>query len=197
MMADWEEAFRNLEERPLEVVVEYQGALYRKFVAAREEVLARFRYAEGARRDLEEASALASELRESLKELSKETENAQGRADDVAESELKLERAAVTEDLARAEGLARAAEVLLSRPEFSFRGRAECEEQVSDLARAAVEESEKLRRAVEEAFERRARHTRGRPVKRPGLLRPDLLYSLIGSCGAWSPHRRAQLSPAR
>jgi hypothetical protein len=158
MMADRDKAFREFEERLLKVVVEYQGALYREFVAAREEVLARFHYAEGAQQDLEEASARASELRETLKALSKRTENAQGRADDVGE--LELERAAVAEDLACAEGLARAAEVLLSRPEFSFRGRAECEEQVSNLARAAVEESEMLRRAVEEAFERGVRDIR-------------------------------------
>ncbi len=142
-MAHREEAFRQPQERVLEAVAEYQRALYHEFVAAREEILWRYRYAEAARRDFEEASARASELRERLKGLHKET-NAQS-----------LEEDALTaaEDLARAEGLARAAQSVLSRPEFARRDYTEYEERISGLAREAVEASERLKQAVEEAFE--------------------------------------------
>ena len=158
-MADREEAFRELEERILEAVAEYQRALYHEFVAAREEISWRYRYAEAARRDLEEASARVSELRERLKGLHEGT-NAQSRADALTGADLRLEHAAAAEDLARAEGLARAAEAVLSRPEFAFRDRAESEEQVSELVRETVEGSEKLKQAVEEAFERGEREIR-------------------------------------
>jgi hypothetical protein len=152
-MADREEAFRELEERVLEAVAEYQRALYHEFVAAREEISWRYRYAEAARRDFEEASARASELRERLKGLHEET-NAQGGADALTTADLEVGHAAVGEDLARAEGLARAAQAVLSRPEFAFRDHTEYEEQVSGLAREAVEASEKLKQAVVEAFGR-------------------------------------------
>jgi chromosome segregation ATPase len=158
-MADREETFRELEERLLEAVAEYQRVLYHEFVAAREEISWRYRYAEAARRDLEEASARASELRERLKGLHEET-NAQSRADALTAADLRVEHAAAAEDLARAEGLARAAKAVLSRPEFASQNRAECEEQISELAREAVEESEKLKQAVEEAFERGGREIR-------------------------------------
>ena len=151
-MTDREAAFRGLEERVLEAVAEYQRALYHEFVAAREEVSWRYRYAEAARRDLEEASARASELRERLKGFQGET-NAQSQADALRAADLGVEHAAAAEDLARAEGLARAAEAVLSRPEFALRDQTEYEERVSELAREAVEASEKLKQAVEEAFE--------------------------------------------
>ena len=140
-MADREEAFRQPQERILEAVAEYQRALYHEFVAAREEILWRYRYAEAAQRDLEEASARASELRERLKGLQGEAQS--------WEDEL-----TAAEDLARAEGLARAAQAVLSRPEFAHRDYTEYEERISELARVAVEASEKLKQAVEEAFER-------------------------------------------
>jgi hypothetical protein len=159
-MEDREEARRNLERKLLELVAEYQRALRDDFVAAREGIRWRYRYAEDARRDLEEATVRASELRGRIEELSKETERLRGRADTPAEADLEVERARAAEDLARAEGLARAAESLLSRPEFALQDRAEFEEQVSGLARAAVEESEKLRRAVEEVFEHGERELR-------------------------------------
>jgi uncharacterized protein Yka (UPF0111/DUF47 family) len=142
-MADRQEAFREPEERVLEAVAEYQRALYHEFVAAREEILWRYRYAEAARRDLEDASARASELRERLKGLHKET-NAQSWEEDALTA---------AEDLARAEGLARAAQSVLSRPEFARRDYTEYEERISGLVREAVEASEKLKQAVEEAFE--------------------------------------------
>ena len=152
-MAEREAAFRELEERVLEVVAEYQLARYDEFVAAREEISWRYRYAEAARRDLEEASARASELRERLKGFDGET-NAQSQADALTAADHRVEQAAAAEDLARAEGLARAAEGVLSRPEFALRDHTEYEERVSALAREAVEASEKLKQAVEEAFER-------------------------------------------
>ncbi len=158
-MAEREAAFRELEEKVLERVAEYQRALYHEFVAAREEISWRYRYAESTRRDLEEASARASELRERLKGLRGET-NAQGEADALTAADLAVEHAAAAEDLARAEGLARAAEAVLSRPEFAFRDHTEYEERVSELAREAVEASEKLKQAVEEAFERGEREIR-------------------------------------
>jgi hypothetical protein len=158
-MADREEAFRELEERLLEAVAEYQRALYHEFVAAREEISWRYRYAEAARRDFEEASARASELRERLKGLQKET-NAQSQVDALTAADLRVEHAAAAEDLARAKGLARAAEAVLSRPEFASQNRADCEEQISELAREAMEGSEKLKQAVEEAFERGGREIR-------------------------------------
>ena len=158
-MADREETFRELEERLLEAVAEYQRALYHEFVAAREEISWRYRYAEAARRDLEEASARASELRERLKGLHEET-NAQNRADALTAADLRVEHAAAAEDLARTEGLARAAEAVLSRPEFAFRDQTECEELVSEHAREALEMSEKLKQAVEEAFEQGERKIR-------------------------------------
>jgi predicted nucleic acid-binding Zn-ribbon protein len=138
--------FRQPQERVLETVAEYQRALYHEFVAAREEILWRYRYAEAARQDFEEASARASELRERLKGLHKETNetNAQSWEEDALTA---------AEDLARAEGLARAAQSVLSRPEFARRDYTEYEERISGLAREAVEASEKLKQAVEEAFE--------------------------------------------
>ena len=142
-MADREVAFRQPEERVLEAVAEYQRALYHEFVAAREEILWRYRYIEAARRDFEEASARASELRERLKELHGET-NAQSWTDALT----------AAEDLARAEGLARAAQAILTRPEFARRDYTEYQERISELAREAVEASERLKQAVEEAFER-------------------------------------------
>jgi hypothetical protein len=120
----------------------------------------RYRYAQEAQRDLEEATTRAAELRERLGELREETERRQGQQDAPAEDNLEVERTAAAEDLARAEGLARAAETLLSRPDFAFRDRAQFEERVLDLARAAVEESEKLRRAVGETFEHGERELR-------------------------------------
>jgi hypothetical protein len=159
-MEDREEARRNRERKLLALVAEYQRALRDDFVAAREGIRWRRSYAEEAQRDLEEATVRASELRRRLEELSKETERLQGRADAPAEADLEVERARAAEDLARAEGLARAAESLLSRPEFALRDAAEFEEQVSGLARAALEEYEKLRRAVEEAFEHSERELR-------------------------------------
>jgi hypothetical protein len=158
-MADREEAFRELEERVLEAVAEYQRALYHEFVAAREEISWRYRYAEATRRDLEDASARASELRERLKELDGQT-TAQSRADASTAADLGVEHAATAEDLARAEGLARAAEAVLSRSEFAFRDHTGYEERVSELAREAVEASEKLKQAIEEAFERGEREIR-------------------------------------
>ena len=150
---DGQAAFREPEERVLEAVAEYQRALYHEFLAAREELSWRFRYAEAARRDLGEASARASELRERLKGLRGET-NAQSQVDAMTAADLAVEQAATAEALARAEGLARAAESVLSRAEFAFRDHAEYEERVSELAREAAEASEKLKQAVEEAFER-------------------------------------------
>jgi chromosome segregation ATPase len=158
-VAERESAFRELEERVLESVAEYERALYHEFVAAREEVSWRYRYTEAARRDLEEASAHASELRERLEGLHGET-NAQSQADALTAADLAVEHAAAAEDLARAEGLARAAEAVLSRPEFAFRDHTEYEERVSELAREAVEASEKLKQAVEEAFEQGEREIR-------------------------------------
>jgi hypothetical protein len=158
-VAKREEAFREPQERVLEAVAEYQRALYHEFVAAREEISWRYRYAEAARRDLEEASARASELRERLKGPHGET-NAQSRADALTAADLGIEHAAAAEDLARAEGLARAAEAVLSRPEFAIRDHTEYEERVSELARESVEASEKLKQAVEEAFERGEREIR-------------------------------------
>jgi hypothetical protein len=158
-VADREAAFRELEERVLEAVAEYQRVLYHEFVAAREEVSWRYRYAEAARRDLEDASARASELRERMKGFQEET-NVQNQADALAAADLGVEHAAAAEDLARAEGLARAAEAVLSRPEFALRDHTEYEERVSELAREAVEASEKLKRALEEAFERGERQIR-------------------------------------
>jgi hypothetical protein len=153
IVADREEAFRELEEKVLEAVATYQRALYHEFLAAREEISWRYRYAEATRRDLEEASTRASELRERLKGLHGET-RAQSWADAVTAANLGVEHAATAEDLARAEGLARAAEAVLSRSEFAFRDHTEYETQISELAREAVEASERLKRAVEEAFER-------------------------------------------
>ncbi len=141
-MAEREVAFRQPQERVLEAVAEYQRALYHEFVAAREEILWRYRYAETAQRDFEEASARVSELRERLKGLHAET-NAQSWEDALT----------AAEDLARAEGLARAAQSVLSRPEFARRDYTEYEERISGLAREAVEASERLKQAVEEAFE--------------------------------------------
>ena len=149
-MADREEAFRQPQERVLEAVAEYQRAFYHEFVAAREEILWRYRYAEAARRDYEEASARASELRERLKGLHEET-NAQSWEEDALTA---------AEDLACAEGLARAAQSVLSRPEFARRDYTEYEERISGLAREAVEASERLKQAVEEAFERGERKLR-------------------------------------
>lgn len=154
-MADRDEAFRELEEKLLGALTEYQQALYQEFVAAREEVLGRYRYAEAAKRDLEEASAHASEVRERLKGLYEERDTREP-----PDADLGVERALAAEDLARAEGLARAAEAVLSRPEFAFRDRAECQERISELACEAVEESEKLKQAVVEAFERGMRDIR-------------------------------------
>jgi chromosome segregation ATPase len=134
-------------------VTGYQRALYHEFVAAREEISWRYRYAEATRRDLEEASARASELRERLKGLRRETSSQIG-TDALTAANLGVEQAATAEDLARAEGLARAAGAVLSRPEFAFRDHTEYEEQISELAREAVEASEKLKRAVEETFQR-------------------------------------------
>ena len=169
-MAEREEVFRELEERVLEAVAEYQRALYHEFVAAREEISWRYRYTEAARRDLQEASARASELRERLEGLPEEAD-AQSGADALTSADLKVEHAATAEDLARAEGLARAAEAVLSRPEFAFRDHTEYEERVSELAREAVEASEKLKQAVEEAFERGEREIREAaesPLTEPG-----------------------------
>jgi hypothetical protein len=158
-VADREAAFRELEERVLEAVAEYQRALYHEFVAAREEISWRYRYAQAARRDLEEASARVSELRERLNTLQGET-NAQSQADALTAADLGVEHAAAAEDLARAEGLARAAEAVLSRPEFALLDHTVYEEQVSELARESAEASEKLKQAVEEAFERGEREIR-------------------------------------
>jgi hypothetical protein len=158
-VADREEAFREFEEKVLEAVAEYQRALYHEFVAAREEISWRYRYAEATRGDLEVASARASELRGRLKGLNGEA-SAQSWTDAVRVANLGVEQAATAEDLARAEGLARAAEAVLSRPEFAFRDHTEYEKQISELAREAVEASENLRRAVEEAFERSERQIR-------------------------------------
>lgn len=158
-MADRKDALRALGERLLESVTEYQRALYHEFLAAREEISWRYRYAEAARRDLEEATARASELRERLEGLQVET-NAQSQVDALTASDLGVEHAAAEEDLARTEGLARAAEAVLSRPEFAFRDQTECEELVSEHAREAVEMSEKLKQAVEEAFEQGERDIR-------------------------------------
>ena len=155
-MADREEAFREPEERVLEAVAEYQRALYHEFVAAREEILWRYRYAEAAQRDFEEASARASELRESLKGLQEKTK-AQSWEDALT----------AAEDLARAEGLARAAQAVLSRPEFAHRDYTEYEERISELARVAVEASEKLKQALEEAFERGERNIREAAERSP------------------------------
>jgi chromosome segregation ATPase len=148
-VAGRKDAFRALGERLLESVTEYQRALYHEFLAAREEILWRYRYIEAARQDFEEASARASELRERLKELHGETE-AQSWTDAMT----------AAEDLARAEGLARAAQAILSRPEFARRDYTEYEERISELAREAVEASEKLNEAVEEAFDRGERKIR-------------------------------------
>ena len=158
-MADRDEAFRELEERLLKALAEYQQALYQEFVAAREEDLGRYRYAEAAKRDLEEASSRASELRKKIKELYEDTD-AQASPGTLVEADLGVERAVAAEDLARAEGLARAAEAVLASPEFAFRNRAECQEKISELAREAMEESEKLKQAVVEAFERGVRDIR-------------------------------------
>ncbi len=158
-MADRKDALRALGERLLESVTEYQRALYHEFLAAREEISWRYRYAEAARRDLEEATARASELRERLEGLQVET-NAQSQVDALTASALGVEHAAAEEDLARTEGLARAAEAVLSRPEFAFRDQTECEELVSEHAREAVQMSEKLKQAVEEAFEQGEREIR-------------------------------------
>ena len=169
-MAEREAAFRRLEERVLEAVAEYQRALYHEFVAAREEVSWRYRYTEAARRDLEEASVRASEIRERLKSLRGETD-AQSQADALTAADLAVEHAAAAEDLARAEGLARAAEAVLSRPEFAFRDHTEFEERVSELAHEAVAASEKLKQAVEEAFEqgeREIREAAALPPTEPG-----------------------------
>ena len=169
-MAEREAAFRRLEERVLEAVAEYQRALYHEFVAAREEVSWRYRYSEAARRDLEEASVRASEIRERLKSLRGETD-AQSQADALTAADLAVEHAAAAEDLARAEGLARAAEAVLSRPEFAFRDHTEYEERVSELAHEAVAASEKLKQAVEEACEqgeREIREAAALPPTEPG-----------------------------
>ena len=170
-MADREEAFQEFEERVLEAVATYQRALYHEFLAAREEISWRYRYAEATRRDLEEASARASELRERLTRLHGET-SAQSPADAFAAANLGVEHAATAEDLARAEGLARAAEAVLSRPEFDFRDHAGYEEQISELARQAVEASKRLKRAVDEAFEQGEREIREAaepPPTEPGV----------------------------
>jgi hypothetical protein len=98
-MEDREEARRNLERKLLELVAEYQRALRDDFVAAREGIRWRYRYAEDARRDLEEATVRASELRGRIEELSKETERLRGRADTPAEADLEVERARAAEDL--------------------------------------------------------------------------------------------------
>jgi chromosome segregation ATPase len=158
-VADRKDALRALGERLLESVTEYQPALYHEFLAAREEISWRYRYAEAARRDLEDATARASELRERLEGLQVET-NAQSQVDALTASALGVEHAAAEEDLARTEGLARAAEAVLSRPEFAFRDQTECEELVAEHAREAVEMSEKLKQAVEEAFEQGERDIR-------------------------------------
>jgi len=159
-MQDREEARRELETRLLELVAEYQRVLREDFLAAREGARWRYRYAQEAQRDLEEATARAAQLRERLGELREETERRRGREEVPAEDNLEVERAAAAEDLARAEGLARAAEALLSRPEFAFRERVQFEERVSGLARGVVEESKKLRRSVGEAFEHGERELR-------------------------------------
>jgi DNA repair exonuclease SbcCD ATPase subunit len=152
-MDDREAARRELETKLLELVAEYQRVLRNHFLAVREGARWRYRYAQEARQDLEEATARAANLRERLGELREETERRRGREEVPAEDNLEVERAAAAEDLARAEGLARAAEALLSRPEFAFRDRAHFEERVSGLVRTAVEEAEKLRRALGEAIE--------------------------------------------
>lgn len=159
-MAGRKDAFRALGERLLESVPEYQQALYHEFLAAREEILWRYRYAEAARRDLEEATARASEPRERLEGLQVETNAQKSQVDALTASALGVEHAAAEEDLARTEGLARAAEAVLSRPEFAFRDQTECEELVSEHARKAVQMSEKLKQAVEEAFEQGEREIR-------------------------------------
>ena len=86
--------------------------------------------------------------------------NAQSQVDALTASALGVEHAAAEEDLARTEALARAAEAVLSRPEFAFRDQTECEELVSEHAREAVEMSEKLKQVVEEAFEQGERDIR-------------------------------------
>jgi hypothetical protein len=62
-VADRKDALRALGERLLESVTEYQRALYHEFLAAREEISWRYRYAEAARRDL--AKRLQPALRSS------------------------------------------------------------------------------------------------------------------------------------
>lgn len=159
-MADEDRARRELEEKTLALVDEYHRALRRAVVSARGEAWGRYRYAEGARKDLEDASAQAAQLRERLEGLSEEAERARQRGDELGEADLKVEHASTAEELARLEGLVRAAEALLSRPEFGPESYEDCLEAVSDAARAASEESGRLRQALEEAFERGEREVR-------------------------------------
>ncbi len=159
-MADEDEARRELEGEILALVDEYHRALRRGVVSARGEAWGRYRYAEGARKDLENASAQAAKLRERLEGLSEEAERARLRGDELGEADLKVEHASTAEELARVAGLVRAAEALLSRPEFGPESYEDCVKAVSGAARAASDESGRLRRALEEAFERGEREVR-------------------------------------
>ncbi len=159
-MADEDEARRELEAELLALVDEYHRALRRAVVSVRGEAWGRHRYAEGARKDLEDASAQAAQLQERLASLSEEVERARQRGDELGEADLRVEHASTAEELARLEGLVRAAEALLSRPEFGPESYEDCVEAISDAARAASEESGRLRQALEEAFERGEREVR-------------------------------------
>jgi len=159
-MADEDEVRRELEGKLLTLLDEYHRGLRRAVVSARGEAWGRYRYAEGARKDLEDASAQAAQLRERLASLSEEAEDARQRGDELGEADLKIEHASTAEELARLEGLVRAAEALLSRPEFGPESYEDCVETVSDAARAASEKSGRLRQALEEAFERGEREVR-------------------------------------
>ncbi len=143
---------RELERRLLEGVADYRRLLYRDFVASREEVLGRYRYAEVAQKDLEDANARASELRRKIEEISARAERAAEEGDDVGAARLRVEQASVAEDLARIEGLARAAGAVLARPEFSFESREQRDEEVAGHARDALEELGRLREALEAAL---------------------------------------------
>src|SRR5918994_5040705 len=78
-MDDREAARRELETKLLELLAEYQRVLREDFLAAREGARWRYRYAQEAQRDLEEATARAANLRERLGELREETERRRGR----------------------------------------------------------------------------------------------------------------------
>src|ERR687897_1934164 len=93
-MDDREAARRELETKLLELLAEYQRVLREDFLAAREGARWRYRYAQEAQRDLEEATARAANLRERLGELREESERRRGGEGGSGEENLEREGAA-------------------------------------------------------------------------------------------------------